>query len=184
MLIGVGCAVLALRLIVLRNPVWHGRRLLKATLDDLARLCSRTLEGAENWFGGRMADRLLQLARIYPQLPEGGRSRWDDGIDSLDLGDELLHLRACLAAALAAPAAPAAPRQAERRFFDEVQALLRRGPAQARGDDLQAPADALARALHDQPPAIELRLAEAALLQLTHSWRQWCDRQGEPHGVA
>ena len=179
MLIGVGCAVLALRLIVLRNPVWHGRRLLKATLDDLARLCSRTLEGAENWFGGRMADRLLQLARFYPQLPEGRRSRWDDGIDSLDLGDELLHLRACLAAA------PVAPRQAERRFFDEMQALLRRGPAQGREGALQAPAEALARALHDQPPAIELRLAEAALLQLTHSWRQWCARQGEEsHGVA
>lgn len=178
MLIGVGCAVLALRLIVLRDPVWHGRRLLRATLDDLARLCSRTLAGAENWFGGRMADRLLQLARFYPQLPGTRRSRWDDGIDSLDLGDELLHLRACLAAA------PVAPRQAERRFFDAMQALLRRGPGAARADDLDAPAEALARALHDQSPAIELRLAEAALLQLTHSWRQWCARQGEPHGVA
>lgn len=178
MLIGVGCAVLALRLIVLRDPVWHGRRLLRATLDDLARLCSRTLAGAENWFGGRMADRLLQLARFYPQLPGTRRSRWDDGIDSLDLGDELLHLRACLAAA------PVAPRQAERRFFGEMQALLRRGPGAARAEDLDGPAEALARALRDQPPAIELRLAEAALLQLTHSWRHWCVRQGEPHGVA
>ncbi|WP_252273833.1 FUSC family protein [Pseudomonas subflava] len=178
MLIGVGCAVLALRLIVLRNPVWHGRRLLKATLDDLARLCSRSLGGAENWFGGRMADRLLQLARFYPQLPEGGRSRWDDGIDSLDLGDELLHLRACLAAA------PSAPRQAERRFFEEAGAVLRQGPAPTRGEALEAPAQAFARALRDQPPAVELSLAEAALLQLTHSWRHWCARQGENHGAA
>jgi uncharacterized membrane protein YccC len=178
MLLGVGCAVLALRLIVLRNPVWHARRLLRATLEDLARLCSRTLDGAENWFGGRMADRLLQLARFYPQLPEGGRSRWDDGIDSLDLGDELLHLRACLAAAADAP------RQAEQRFFGEVRALLRQGPAPSLSEALQAPVDALVRALRDRPPAVDLRLAEAALLQLNHSWRQWCARQGEAHGTA
>lgn len=178
MLIGVGCAVLALRLIVLRNPLWHGRRLLRATLDDLARLCSRSLEGAENWFGGRMADRLLQLARHYPQLPQGGRSRWDDGIDGLDLGDELLHLRACLAAA------QSAPRQAEQRFFAQVQDLLRQGPVAGGGEQLQALVEALVRALRDQPAAIELRLAEAALLQLTHSWRHWCDRQGDPHGIA
>ncbi|WP_374323588.1 FUSC family protein [Aquipseudomonas alcaligenes] len=178
MLIGVGCAVLALRLIVLRNPLWHGRRLLRATLDDLARLCSRSLAGAENWFGGRMADRLLQLARHYSQLPQGGRSRWDDGIDGLDLGDELLHLRACLAAA------QSAPRQAEQRFFEQVQDLLRQGPVAGGGEQLQALVEALVRALRDQPAAIELRLAEAALLQLTHSWRHWCDRQGDPHGIA
>ncbi|MDX5372024.1 MAG: FUSC family protein [Pseudomonadaceae bacterium] len=178
MLIGVGCAVLALRLVVLRNPIWHARRLLAATLEDLARLCSRALEGAENWFGGRMADRLLQLARHYPQLPEGGRSRWDDGLDGLDLGDELLHLRACLAAA------PGAPREAERRFFGEVQRLLAQGPAPARSQALERPAETLVQALQAQPPAIELRLAEAALLQLSHSWRQWCDRQGDVHGTA
>ncbi|WP_068825825.1 FUSC family protein [Pseudomonas sp. BMS12] len=178
MLIGVGCAVLALRLIVLRNPLWHGRRLLKATLDDLARLCSRALSGAENWFGGRMADRLLQLARYYPQLPESGRSRWDDGVDSLDLGDELLHLRACLAAA------GNAADKAEQRFLATVSEQLRQGPALQRAQALNAPAQALTQALREQPPAIELRLAEAALLQLTHSWRQWCERQGEPDGIA
>ena len=178
MLIGVGCAVLALRLVVLRNPLWHARRLLRATLEDLARLCSRSLDGAENWFGGRMADRLLQLARHYPQLPDERRSRWDDGLDSLDLGDELLHLRACLAAA------PATPREAERHFFAEVQRLLLQGPQSARGAALEAPATALLRALHEYPQGIELRLAEAALLQLTHSWRQWCDRQGDSDGTA
>lgn len=178
MLVGVGCAILAFRLITLRDPRWHGRRLLRATLDDLARLCTRALEGAENWFGGRMADRLLQLARHYPQLPEAARSRWDDGVDSLDLGDELLHLRACLGAA------SNRPREAEQRFFNEVRDLLRRGPAAEHADALQAPVETLVHALHAQPPAIELRLAEAALLQLTHSWRHWCLRQGEPDGIA
>lgn len=178
MLIGVGCAVLALRLIVLRNPLWHGRRLLRATLDDLARLCTRTLAGADNWFGGRMADRLLQLARHYPQLAQSGRSRWDEGIDSLDLGDELLHLRACLAAA------GHAPDQAGQRFFTELGLLLRRGPAARHGRALDEPARALAQALRAHPASLELRLAEAALQQLIHSWRHWCERQGEPDGIA
>ncbi len=136
MLIGVGCAVLALR----RHPCCAipcgtAGACSGDPLDDLARRCSRSLEGAENWFGGRMADRLLQLARHYPQLPQGGRSRWDDGIDGLDLGDQLLHLRACLAAA------QSAPRQAEQRFFAQVQDLLRQGPAAGGGEQLQAPVE-------------------------------------------
>ena len=65
-----------------------------------------------------------------------------------------------------------------------MQDLLRQGPVAGGGEQLQAPVEALVRALRDQPAAIELRLAEAALLQLTHSWRHWCDRQGDPHGIA
>lgn len=171
MAIGVGCAVLALHLIVVRNPLWRGRRLQRATLSDLVRLCSRPLEGAENWFGGRMADRLLQLARFYPQSPESDRSRWDDGLDILDLGDELLHLRACLAAL------PGLPPQVGQSFLAELQTQIGRGPA-ARGEDLELPVAALQSALREQPPTIELRLAEAALLQLNRSWRHWCSRQG------
>jgi uncharacterized membrane protein YccC len=178
MLIGVGCAVLALRLIVLRNPVWLGRRLLQASLDDLSRLSSQALQGAENWFGGRMADRLLQLARYYPALPDASRSRWDDGVASLDMGDELLHLRACLAAARQVP------RQAEQQFFAELGQVLAQGPAPARAQALQRPTQALAQALYEQPDEDALRLAQAALQQLNHSWQQWCERQGELHGIA
>ena len=178
MLIGVGCAVLALRLIVLRNPVWLGRRLLQASLEDLARLSSQALQGAENWFGGRMADRLLQLARYYPALPDASRSRWDDGVASLDMGDELLHLRACLAAARQVP------RHAEQQFFNELGHVLAQGPAPARAQALQRPTQALAQALYEQPGEDALRLAQAALQQLNHSWQQWCERQGESHGIA
>ncbi len=35
MVLGVGAAVLAFHLLILRNPAWHGRRLLAATLHDL-----------------------------------------------------------------------------------------------------------------------------------------------------
>ncbi|MBC9251602.1 fusaric acid resistance protein [Pseudomonas alcaligenes] len=178
MLIGVGCAVLAFRLITLQNPVWHGRRLLRATLDDLAALTTRTLAGADNWFGGRIADRLLQLARHYPVLPSETRSRWDDGVASLDLGDELLHLRACLAVAQVPLG------EVERGFWLQLQQVLRAGPAVGLGECLGEPVAQLQQALQAQPPSTELRLAEAALLQLQGSWRQWCARQGETYGVA
>lgn len=178
MLIGVGCAVLALRLIVLRDPVWLGRRLLRASLEDLSRLSRQALAGAENWFGGRMADRLLQLARYHPALPDASRSRWDDGIACLDIGDELLHLRACLAAA------QQVPRQAEQQFFAELDRLLAQGPRAQLAAALERPVAELVAALHEQPAEAALRLAQAALQQLQHSWRQWCEQTGEIHGTA
>ncbi len=178
MLIGVGCAVLAFNLIGLRSPAWHGRRLLRATLQDLARLTRQPLAGAESWFGGRMADRLLQLARHYPALPSQSRSRWDDGIASLDLGDELLHLRACLAAG------DRALGLAETNFLDHLRRQLLLGPAPSRGAALDAALDDLLQALRGAPPSIDRRLAEAALLQLHGGWQHWCGQQGEAHGLA
>ena len=178
MLIGVGCAVLAFRLVTSPSPLWHGRRLLRATLDDLIRLTSRTLPGSDNWFGGRIADRLLQLARHYPVLPSATRSRWDDGLVCLDLGDELLHLRACLAAAQWRQV------PVEQRFWQQLQKAFRRGPEVAHADALTACTAKLQQALHSQPASAELRLAEAALLQLQNSWQQWCEQQGVADGVA
>nr|WP_271408573.1 FUSC family protein [Pseudomonas sp. Q1-7] len=178
MLLGVGFAVLAFRLIPLRNPAWHGRRLLKATLMDLARLTGVRLAGAENWFGGRMADRLLQLARLYPVLPEQSRSRWDDGIASLDLGDELLHLRRCLAAADKPLGA------SEARFLRQLQRVLLQGPAPGRGQALDEPVGEMLATLQGAGRSIDRRLARAALLQLQQSWRQWCEQQEASHGLA
>ncbi|MBA4245471.1 MAG: fusaric acid resistance protein [Pseudomonas sp.] len=178
MLIGVGCAVLAFNLVVLRNPRWHGRRLLRATLQDLARLTRQPLVGAESWFGGRMADRLLQLARHYPVLPSQSRSRWDDGVASLDLGDELLHLRACLAAGDRALGA------AETQFLEHLRRQLLLGPAPQRSAALDDALSDLLQALRAAPPSIDRRLAEAALLQLRQGWQHWCEQQGENHGVA
>ncbi|MGA4817311.1 FUSC family protein [Pseudomonas aeruginosa] len=88
-LIGVGFAVVIFRLLTLR-PGWLTRRLLDATCVDLGRLTRRPLAQAENWFGGRMADRLLRLARHANLLPEQERRRWDDGLLALDLGNELI----------------------------------------------------------------------------------------------
>ncbi|MGC5701379.1 FUSC family protein [Pseudomonas sp. NFXW11] len=178
MVLGVGAAVLAFHLLILRNPAWHGRRLLAATLSDLVRLTRRNLRGAESWFGGRMADRLLQLARHYPELPEPARSRWDDGLQGLDIGDELLHLRLSLAVAQASGG------RAQREYFEQLQRILEQGPAGSRQEALAAPSAALLDALGQLPPSDALKLASGAVLQLHNSWRNWCRQQEDSHGLA
>ncbi|MET3054582.1 FUSC family protein [Pseudomonas alkylphenolica] len=178
MLMGVGAAVLAFKLLVLHNPAWHGRRLRAATQSDLVRLTRRDLRGAETWFGGRMADRLLQMARHYSALTEPQRQRWDDGIHGLDIGDELLHLRHCLAVAQAPIG------NAERDYLQQLESVLSRGPAPGRGKRLDAASEAFIGALQGQPPSDPLRLAQGAVLQLQRSWGKWCRRQEEIHGLA
>lgn len=183
MMIGVGAAVLAFNLLILRDPAWHSRRLLAATLDDLVRLTRRSLRGAESWFGGRMADRLLQLARHYPELPVPARSRWDDGLLGLDMGDELLHLRLSLAVA------QMPDNRAQRRYFDALEQVLERGPAVDQAEALAPASDEFLKVLSTQPPGDALKLAQGAVVQLQNSWRAWC-RQHEPeqreqsHGLA
>ncbi|MBA1272385.1 FUSC family protein [Stutzerimonas azotifigens] len=178
MLIGVGCAVAAFRLISLRHPAWHGRRLLEATLRDLGELTSRRLAGAETWFAGRMADRLLQLARHHSILPPERRKRWDDGLLGLDMGDELLHLRLCLAAAR--PAEQGIQMQA----LQALQKVLIQGPSPQRRDWLDTPAERLHEVLASAAPGEARRLGEAAVEQLRRSWRQWCRLQEETADVA
>lgn len=183
MMIGVGAAVLAFKLLILRDPAWHSRRLLAATLDDLVRLTHRNLRGAESWFGGRMADRLLQLARHYPELPVPARSRWDDGLLGLDIGDELLHLRLSLAVA------QIPDNLAQTRYLDALEQVLERGPSGDRAEAL-APASAeFLQALASQPPGDALKLAQGAVVQLQNSWRAWCRQhesqsQEHSHGLA
>jgi len=183
MMIGVGAAVLAFNLLMLRDPAWHSRRLLAATLDDLVRLTHRSLRGAESWFGGRMADRLLQLARHYPELPVQARSRWDDGLLGLDIGDELLHLRLSLAVA------QVSEQQAQQRYFAALEHTLERGPAGDRADALATASAEFLEVLAAQPASDALKLAQGAVVQLQNSWRAWC-RQHEPerrehsHGLA
>lgn len=178
MVVGVGAAVLAFHLLILRNPTWHGRRLLAATLDDLVRLTRRNLRGAESWFGGRMADRLLQLARHYPELPEPARSRWDDGLLGLDIGDELLHLRLSLAVAQVPVSAP------QQRYLERLEKVLAQGPAGDCADALEQPSEEFLKTLYALPPSDAVKLAQGAVLQLQSSWRAWCRQQEQSHGLA
>ncbi|NIF25748.1 FUSC family protein [Pantoea sp. Tr-811] len=178
MLMGVGAAVLAFRLLVFRHPAWLGRRLRAATMGDLVRLTRRDLRGADSWFGGRMADRLMQLARHASELPATERKRWDDGLHSLDIGDELVHLRMCLAVAQAPLGG------AERDFLQQVEAVLAKGPAVGREQRLDGASEQFLAALQRQPASDPLRLAQGAVLQLRKSWGKWCRAQEDAHGAA
>ncbi|WP_313301919.1 FUSC family protein [Pseudomonas sp.] len=178
MLVGVGAAVMAFRLLVFRHPAWLGRRLRAATINDLVRLTRRDLRGADTWFGGRMADRLMQLARHAGELSNHRRKRWDDGLHGLDLGDELVHLRMCLALAQVPLAG------ADRDYLRQVEAVLAQGPAAGREHRLDSASARFIEALQQAPASDPLRLAQGAVLQLNNSWRRWCRSQEDADGLA
>ncbi|MBA1203332.1 FUSC family protein [Pseudomonas capeferrum] len=178
MLVGVGAAVMAFKLLVFGHRGWLGGRLRAATQDDLVRLTRRDLRGADSWFGGRMADRLIQLARHAAQLPPAQRERWDDGLLGLDIGDELVHLRMCLALARRPLAG------AEREYLRQLETVLAQGPGPGRGDRLDVASTQFLQALRNEPSNDSLRLAEGAVLQLQKSWRKWCRWQEEINGTA
>ncbi|WP_010166229.1 FUSC family protein [Pseudomonas sp. PAMC 25886] len=172
-LVGVGIAVVVFRLIQLSPGEHHYRRMFKASLFDLAQLTSRPLEQAESWFGGRMADRLIRLSRYSETLPADRRAHWDNGLLGLDLGDELLELRACLAGSRGALAS-------ERdRYLRALEAALEEGgPSVTNESLLDAPGAALLEVL--EPPSglaeQDREMARAAVLQLQFTWRRWCRR--------
>ncbi|TWI55694.1 putative membrane protein YccC [Pseudomonas duriflava] len=177
LLIGVGFAVVVFRLITLRHPRRLIGRILAATTYDLQRLTNRPLAISETWFGGRMADRLLQLARNINLMPLEERKRWHDGLLALDLGNELLHLRACLEGATGM-------RALERdRFLREFSEALSNGMTSVRADQLDRPAERLQAVLassSDEPA----RLAQGAVRQLQRTWQLWCQTLEESHGAA
>jgi uncharacterized membrane protein YccC len=125
-----------------------------------------------------MADRLLQLARHYPELPEPARSRWDDGLLGLDIGDELLHLRLSLAVAQAPISAP------QRCYLEQLEKILEQGPAGSRAEALAQPSEEFLKTLYALPPSDAVKLAQGAVLQLQSSWRAWCRQQEQSHGLA
>ncbi|MGR4037794.1 FUSC family protein [Pseudomonas sp. 910_21] len=173
-LIGVGIAVVVLRLVSLNPGEHHYRRMFKASLFDLAQLTSRPPEQAESWFGGRMADRLIRVSRYWQMQPENRRVHWDNGLLGLDLGDELLQLRSCLDSAAGALGA-------ERdHYLAHLAALLQHGgPMPDRSERLDAASIALLKALDKDRtlPVQAQEMARAAILQLQFTWRRWCRQQ-------
>ncbi|MGB3127618.1 MAG: FUSC family protein [Pseudomonas sp.] len=170
-LVGVGIAVVVFRLIPLSPGEHHYRRMFKASLFDLAQLTTRPLEQAESWFGGRMADRLIRLSRYSQTLPADRRSHWDNGLLGLDLGDELLELRASLSGSQGSMAV-------ERDgYLRQLAAALRQGgPGVANASVLDAPSARLLAALEApvQLAQAEREMARAAVLQLRFTWQKWC----------
>lgn len=172
-LVGVGIAVVVFRLIPLNPGERHYRRMFTASLFDLAQLTSLPLEQAESWFGGRMADRLIRLSRYSDTLPAERRTHWDNGLLGLDLGDELLELRASLSSS---QGALASVRDDYLRQWAVV--LKQGGPGVDQAALLDAPSTALLDVLERSSVLAEQdrQMARAALLQLRFTWQTWCQR--------
>ncbi|WP_339926927.1 FUSC family protein [uncultured Cobetia sp.] len=61
--IGLIVTIIGFRLIPVPGPGWDKRQLIRATASDIRELAERSTERLDSWFGGRMGDRLLRLAR-------------------------------------------------------------------------------------------------------------------------
>lgn len=172
-LMGSGIAVLVFRLIQLNPGERHYRRMYQALLFDLAQLTVRPLEQAESWFGGRMADRLIRLSR-YTATYATGRHHWSRGLLGLDLGDELLELRACLTNSQGALAA------ARDRYLQSLAKAFRQGgPSEQALSVMDKPSQALLSALEQPARLVEQEMAKAAILQLQYTWRKACQPSPE-----
>lgn len=94
--LGIIAAMLAFHLVKINTPYWQGRYMLGAMLKDLRKLTQSSVGGAETWFGGRMADRLILLARHREIMAANAEERWNDALHVMDIGDEILNLRSSL----------------------------------------------------------------------------------------
>ncbi|SDL94273.1 Uncharacterized membrane protein YccC [Modicisalibacter muralis] len=92
-IVGVSVVVLGFRLMPEIGPRVLRRRLINATTRDLKQLARRPPRETDTWFSGRMADRLLQLARHDQMLPEEQRHLFSLGLTGLDVGRACLRLR-------------------------------------------------------------------------------------------
>ncbi|MDH2299110.1 FUSC family protein [Cobetia sp. 29-18-1] len=61
--IGLIVTIIGFRLIPVPGAGWDKRQLIRATASDIRELAERSTERLDSWFGGRMGDRLLRLAR-------------------------------------------------------------------------------------------------------------------------
>nr|WP_249674864.1 FUSC family protein [Pseudomonas sp. PIA16] len=176
-LFGVGISVVVFKLVTLTPGLRHYRRLIHASLADLSQLARRPLDQAEGWFGGRMADRLMRLARYRLQHPDEPDLHWQNGLNGLDLGGELLHLRGCLV-----EAAPALAGERERYLRDLARLLKQGAPAPGQEALLDAPSERLLKVLDadTQLTARRQELARAAALQVQSIWQGWCASAPSP----
>lgn len=61
--IGLVVTIIGFRLIPVPGANWDRRQLIRTTASDIRELSERSTRRLDSWFGGRMGDRLLRLAR-------------------------------------------------------------------------------------------------------------------------
>ncbi|EKF75095.1 efflux transporter permease [Alcanivorax hongdengensis A-11-3] len=171
--LGIILAYLMFRLITPPSAGLMRRRLLASIADDLARLANPAYHHSEQWFNGRMADRLRRLAECDKVLPQEQRHYTDLGLTALNLGQVSRWLQGRLESY-----ADAALVQAGQHW---QQSLARAFRACARGetdpDFARACATLLDQLAYSQPDAVHRRdLIDGALERLVFTFQRLAGR--------
>jgi len=172
--IGLTVVVMSFRLLPGLGATLRRRRLVGAISRDLRRLDQRPPHETESLFSGRMADRLLALARHDDMLPLDQRHLFALGLTGLDLGVSGLRLRQWL------DATPELrqPRQAYQQALAQAYRACAAGRScPALSDAASALLDA-ARRYHALPDE-RLALIEGMLERLALSLEQQARRIAE-----
>ncbi len=179
--LGVIAALLAFHLVKINTPYWQGKYMLGAMLKDLRKLTQGSIKGAETWFGGRMADRLVLLARHRSIMAQNAEKRWYDALHVMDLGDEILNLRANLAKKIKI-------RTNLNNYLDELAKVFERGPDKVNVALLNKASEQLKVVIREKELDTQGVLAISAIMQIQQVWHGWYqeqkNKQEEEYGIA
>lgn len=168
--LGIIAAVLAFRLVQINSSYWQGKYMLGAMLRDLKRLTQSSLGGAETWFGGRMADRLILLARHRRVMAKNADKRWEDALHAMDMGDELLYLRTCLTKQKRLQHDLSA-------YLETLSELFELGPDPKNIIFLDEASHKLRKAILEKDVDTSALFALSSVKQLQQMWQDWCKQQ-------
>lgn len=178
--LGILSAVMAFHLIKINTPYWQGRYMLDIMLKDLGRLALGSIKGAEMWFGGRMADRLILLARHREVMADNAEERWNDALHIMDIGDEMLNLRASLVGQRAL-------KLDLQEYLETLAKVFEKEPNTANTLLLNKASKKLKKAIKEKDEDVNSSLALSSIRQLQVIWFKWYrlpKQQEIDHGIA
>lgn len=170
--LGIIAATLSFHLVKINTSYWQGKYMLNAMLRDLRKLTQSSIGGAETWFGGRMADRLILLARHRKIMAKYANERWRDALHAMDIGDELLYLRFCLI--------QQKKLQVElQNYLDVLSNVFENEPSKNNINLLDKASDKFREAILAISTDSKAQLALSSIIQLQQIWQDWCQQQTE-----
>ncbi|MDW5377853.1 FUSC family protein [Halomonas sp. HP20-15] len=174
-IIGLSAVVMSFRLLPGLGATLRQRRLVSSITRDLRRIDRHSRHDTEARFAGRMADRILSMARHDDTLPEKQRHLLALGLTGLDMGNSSLRLRGWL---------DDTPHPAVKRAQRQVHEALAEAYAESAagrpiGNALSRAAHSLydAVAHHDALPQESRPLLQGLLERLELTLSQQAERQ-------
>lgn len=179
--LGVIAATLAFNLVKINTQYWQGKYMLNVMLKDLRRLAQGSVGGIETWFGGRMADRLILLARHKQLMSDNAEKRWNDALHVIDIGDELLNLRMSLLGQKTLE-------QDLYRYLEKIADVFENSPNKRNTRRLNRASEKFKRIIKERNFDTNMLLAVSSIEQLQQVWANWYQeqmhRQEEQYGNA